>query len=53
MTGGKAPGARILVVNAGSSSLKLRVLDPADEVTRPLISTHGTAAPSSASSASS
>src|SRR5262249_1360907 len=36
MTGGKAPVARILVVNAGSSSLKLRVLDPADEVTAAL-----------------
>ena len=32
MTSGTAP-ARILVVNAGSSSLKLRVLGPADEVT--------------------
>jgi acetate kinase len=28
-----APGGRVLVVNAGSSSLKLRVLDPADTVT--------------------
>jgi acetate kinase len=33
MTGGTAPRASILVVNAGSSSLKLRVLGPADEVT--------------------
>jgi acetate kinase len=33
MTGGTVPGARILVVNAGSSSLKLGVLGPADEVT--------------------
>jgi acetate kinase len=36
MTGRTAPGARILVVNAGSSSLKLRVLGPADEVTATL-----------------
>jgi acetate kinase len=28
-----SPAARVLVVNAGSSSLKLRVLDPADTVT--------------------
>ena len=30
---GASPGGRVLVVNAGSSSLKLRVLDPADTVT--------------------
>src|SRR5215472_8727712 len=33
MTGRTVPRDRILVVNAGSSSLKLRVLGPADEVT--------------------
>jgi acetate kinase len=36
MTSQTAPKARVLVVNAGSSSLKLRVLDPADEVTAAL-----------------
>ena len=33
MTQGAPAAARVLVVNAGSSSLKLRVLDPADTVT--------------------
>jgi acetate kinase len=33
VTRGTPPAARVLVVNAGSSSLKLRVLDPADAVT--------------------
>ena len=32
MTGGVAHDARILVVNAGSSSLKLRVLGPSDDI---------------------
>jgi acetate kinase len=30
---GVAGGLRVLVVNAGSSSLKLRLLDPADQIT--------------------
>jgi acetate kinase len=33
MTGAAAQAARVLVVNAGSSSLKLRVLGPSDEIT--------------------
>jgi acetate kinase len=33
MTGVRVQAARVLVVNAGSSSLKLRVLGPSDEIT--------------------
>ncbi|HSZ30545.1 MAG TPA: hypothetical protein VK784_12430, partial [Pseudonocardiaceae bacterium] len=33
MTAAAPAAGRVLVVNAGSSSLKLRVLDPADAVT--------------------
>jgi acetate kinase len=36
MTGAAARAARVLVVNIGSSSLKLRVLGPADEITEAL-----------------
>jgi acetate kinase len=36
MTGGMATQTRILVVNAGSSSLKLRVLGPSDDITAAL-----------------
>jgi len=36
MTGGMADDAHILVVNAGSSSLKLRVLGPSDSITAAL-----------------
>src|SRR5580693_6539678 len=36
MTGGMPPQTRILVVNAGSSSLKLRVLGPSDDITTAL-----------------
>jgi acetate kinase len=36
MTGGMADDAAVLVVNAGSSSLKLRVLAPSDDITATL-----------------
>ncbi len=45
MTSARAAGAGILVVNAGSSSLKLRVLDPGDEVIAALDMDHWDGSP--------
>jgi len=45
VTSARAAGAGILVVNAGSSSLKLRVLDPGDEVIAALDMDHWDGSP--------